>query len=255
MRAGAAGRADSAYQSTLRVPIISNASKPNSSSDPTEKVRLYHRIAALWSEKLAKQQNAVGALEKILEIDPGEEKAISVAAVVGYCARAVAFGLVGLFLVRAGWRVRLESAGCRVAKFNTPSWYSLEELNYRPHRKILVVDDSALSRRTLRRILESADYEVAEADDGMAALEMYFLEKPSLVLLDLVMKGMYGLDVLAKLREMDPKALVIVATADIQSSTRKLVDQAGALAFINKPFVPEEVIAAVEAALAEGANS
>ena len=121
--------------------------------------------------------------------------------------------------------------------------------------KILIVDDSALSRRTLRRILESEGYEVAEADDGMTALEMYFLEKPSLVLLDLVMKGMYGLDVLGKLREMDPNALVIVATADIQSSTRKMVDEAGALAFINKPFVPEQVIAAVEAALAEGAHS
>src|SRR5215207_9982611 len=121
--------------------------------------------------------------------------------------------------------------------------------------KILIVDDSALSRRTLRRILESSGYEVAEADDGMTALEMYFLEKPSLVLLDLVMKGMYGLDVLGKLREMDPNALVIVATADIQSSTRKMVDEAGALAFINKPFVPEQVIAAVEAALAEGAHS
>lgn len=119
-------------------------------------------------------------------------------------------------------------------------------------QKILIVDDSALSRRTLRRILESAGYEVVEADDGMTALELYFLEKPSLVLLDLVMKGMYGLDVLVKLREMDPKALVVVASADIQSSTRKLVDEAGALAFINKPFVSEQVIAAVEAALAEG---
>ena len=119
-------------------------------------------------------------------------------------------------------------------------------------QKILIVDDSALSRRTLRRILESAGYEVVEADDGMAALELYFLEKPSLVLLDLVMKGMYGLDVLVKLREMDPKALVVVASADIQSSTRKLVDEAGALAFINKPFISEQVIAAVEAALAEG---
>ena len=119
--------------------------------------------------------------------------------------------------------------------------------------KILIVDDSALSRRTLRRILESAGYEVVEADDGMIALELYFLEKPSLVLLDLVMKGMYGLDVLVKLREMDPKALVVVASADIQSSTRKLVDEAGALAFINKPFVAEQVIAAVEAAFAEGA--
>lgn len=119
--------------------------------------------------------------------------------------------------------------------------------------KILIVDDSALSRRTLRRILESASYEVVEADDGMAALELYFLEKPSLVLLDLVMKGMYGLEVLVKLREMDQEARVVVASADIQSSTRKLVHEAGALGFIHKPFVPEEVINAVETAIGEGA--
>ena len=122
-------------------------------------------------------------------------------------------------------------------------------------RKILIVDDSALSRRTMRRILESGGYEVVEADDGMTALEVYFLEKPSLVLLDLVMKGMYGIDVLVKLREMDPKAMVVVASADIQSSTRAMVDEAGALAFINKPFVSEQVLAAVETALAEGATS
>lgn len=119
-------------------------------------------------------------------------------------------------------------------------------------QKVLIVDDSALSRRTLRRILESAGYEVVEATDGMTALELYFLEKPHLVLLDLVMKGMYGLDVLVKLREMDPNALVVVASADIQSSTRKMVDEAGALAFINKPFVSEQVMATVEAALARG---
>src|SRR5215207_2627687 len=121
--------------------------------------------------------------------------------------------------------------------------------------KILIVDDSALSRRTLRRILESSGYEVAEADDGMTALELYFLEKPNLVLLDLVMKGMYGLDVLVKLREMDPNAMVVVASADIQSSTRQMVEEAGALAFINKPFVSDQVIAAVAAALAQGASS
>ena len=121
--------------------------------------------------------------------------------------------------------------------------------------KILIVDDSALSRRTMRRILESAGYEIVEAADGMTALELYFLEKPNLVLLDLVMKGMYGLDVLVKLREMDSKALVVVASADIQSSTRSMADEAGALGFINKPFVTEQVIAAVEAALVEGATS
>ena len=120
--------------------------------------------------------------------------------------------------------------------------------------KILVIDDSALSRRTMRRILETAGYNVIEADEGMAALELYFLEKPELVLLDLVMKGMYGLEVLEKLREMDEGARVIVASADIQSSTRTMVEEAGALAFITKPFVVEQVLAAISAALSEGAT-
>ncbi len=118
--------------------------------------------------------------------------------------------------------------------------------------KIMVVDDSALSRRTMRRILESTGYNIVEADDGISALELYFLEKPDVVFLDLVMKGMYGLDVLTKLREMDAGARVIVASADIQSSTRTMVEEAGARAFINKPFVVEQVLAALNTVLAEG---
>jgi two-component system, chemotaxis family, chemotaxis protein CheY len=121
--------------------------------------------------------------------------------------------------------------------------------------KILIVDDSSLSRRTLRRILEEAGHEVVEATDGMSALELYFLEKPELVLLDLVMKGMYGLDVLAKLREMDANARVIVASADIQSSTKRMVDEAGAISFINKPFLSEQVMTAVNSALSGGSQS
>ena len=116
-------------------------------------------------------------------------------------------------------------------------------------KKIMVVDDSALSRRTLRRILETAGYSVVEAEEGMAALELYFIEKPDLVLLDLVMKGMYGLDVLTKLREMDSGARVIVASADIQTSTRAMAEEAGAQAFINKPFGTENVLGAVNSAL------
>ena len=116
-------------------------------------------------------------------------------------------------------------------------------------KKIMVVDDSALSRRTLRRILETAGYSVVEAEEGMAALELYFIEKPDLVLLDLVMKGMYGLDVLTKLREMDAGARVIVASADIQTSTRAMAEEAGAQAFITKPFGTENVLGAVNSAL------
>ena len=72
--------------------------------------------------------------------------------------------------------------------------------------KVLIVDDSALSRRSLRQILETAGCDVAEAEDGLSALERYFLDKPDVVLLDLVMRGMYGLDVLHKLRELDAEA-------------------------------------------------
>jgi len=117
------------------------------------------------------------------------------------------------------------------------------------NEKIMVVDDSALSRRTLRRILETSGYRVVEAEDGMAALELYFVEKPELVFLDLVMKGMDGLDVLAKLREMDARARVIVASADIQRSTRAMVEKGGASAFINKPFGAENVLGAVTSVL------
>jgi two-component system chemotaxis response regulator CheY len=118
--------------------------------------------------------------------------------------------------------------------------------------KILVVDDSALSRRTMRRILEGAGYSVVEADEGMAALELYAIEKPRVVVLDLVMKGMYGLEVLTKLREMDHDARVVIASADIQSSTRVLAEEGGASAVINKPLVAAEVIQAVEKALSGG---
>src|SRR5688572_9832509 len=97
--------------------------------------------------------------------------------------------------------------------------------------KILVVDDSGMARRRTRTILEGAGYEVVEAADGMAALENYAVAKPDLVLLDLVMKGMYGLDVLTKLREMDGDARVIVVSADVQTSSRTTAAEAGAAAF------------------------
>jgi two-component system chemotaxis response regulator CheY len=118
---------------------------------------------------------------------------------------------------------------------------------------ILVVDDSSLARRGNRRILEGAGYTVVEAEDGMAALEKYFIDKPDLVLLDLVMKGMYGIDVLTKLRALDGGARVIVLSADIQTSSKDLVHDAGAVAFLNKPVAPDELVAAVRRALGEPA--
>ncbi|GAC1394786.1 MAG: response regulator [Polyangiales bacterium] len=116
--------------------------------------------------------------------------------------------------------------------------------------KVMVVDDSALSRRMMRRILEGGGHEVAEETNGIAALERYALEKPALVVLDLVMAGMYGLDALIELRRLDPHARVIVASADIQRATRDEAMAAGARGFVSKPFVADDVLRAVDAALA-----
>jgi two-component system chemotaxis response regulator CheY len=116
-------------------------------------------------------------------------------------------------------------------------------------KKLLLVDDSALARRSMRAILEGEEFEIVEAKDGMAALESYFLEKPDLVMLDLVMKGMYGLDVLGKLREMDPDARVVVVSADVQESSHELVASAGATAFISKPVERERVLEVVRRVL------
>lgn len=117
--------------------------------------------------------------------------------------------------------------------------------------KILIVDDSGLARRNTRRILEGAGYEVVEAEDGLGGLEQYFVQKPDVVVLDLVMKGMYGHDVLTKLREMDANARVIVVTADIQHSSRHLVESSGAAGFLTKPVDGAALLDAVRDALGE----
>ena len=99
--------------------------------------------------------------------------------------------------------------------------------------------------------MESAGHTAVEASDGLTGLEQYFLQKPDVVLLDLIMTGMFGVDVLRKIREMDGQARVIVATADIQASTRTMTQAAGATAFVTKPFAAEDVLQAISLALGE----
>lgn len=120
-------------------------------------------------------------------------------------------------------------------------------------QKILIVDDSNLARRLSRKILEELDYDVEEASDGAQALERYALNRHDLVLLDMVMHGMYGLEVLIKLREINPKLPVVVATADIQKTTREQVKAAGACAMVNKPLNKDELSGVLNRVQTEGA--
>jgi len=117
---------------------------------------------------------------------------------------------------------------------------------------ILLVDDSGLARRTLRQILANAGHTIDEAKDGMEALERYALRKPDLVLLDMVMEGMRGMEVLIKLREFDANARVVLATADIQETTKTDAQAAGAVGMIPKPFHRDRVLQVVETVASGG---
>ena len=88
---------------------------------------------------------------------------------------------------------------------------------------ILVVDDSGLARRRARGILEAAGYEVIEAEDGMAALESYFVEQAGRGAARPGHEGDVWARRAAKLREMDPHARVIVVSADVQTSSHEMV--------------------------------
>ena len=118
---------------------------------------------------------------------------------------------------------------------------------------IMIVDDSNYTRRTHRRIVESAGHVVHEAASGMAAIEGYFIHRPDLVLLDLTMEDMGGLEVLEKLRALDAGARVIVVSADVQRTTTQLVAASGALRFLGKPVSSEGLLEAVHDTLAQDA--
>ena len=120
--------------------------------------------------------------------------------------------------------------------------------------RILIVDDSSFSRRNMRQHLEALGHDVEEASDGPQALERFYLNPPDLVMLDLVMPGMNGIEVLAKMQGLNPKIPVIVATSDVQKATADEVQQGGARALLNKPVVRPALEAAIATALAGGSS-
>lgn len=111
--------------------------------------------------------------------------------------------------------------------------------------KIMIVDDSAYARRVHRTMLERVGYVVIEAATGISAIESYSLEHPDVVLLDLSMADMGGIEVLKTLRQLDDKARVIVVSADVQRSTEQSVMALGAERFLGKPANADQLTAAV----------
>lgn len=116
--------------------------------------------------------------------------------------------------------------------------------------KVLIVDDSAETRSLIRVILENRGHTVAgEAEDGPGALKAFAELRPDVVLLDIIMPGKSGVEVLEEIRKIDPEAKVIMVTAVEQDRINRRLLLLGAAGIIYKPFSPAEFESSFHSAL------
>jgi two-component system chemotaxis response regulator CheY len=117
-------------------------------------------------------------------------------------------------------------------------------------KRILIADDAPFMREMLRDILVEGGYEiVAEAGDGVEAVERFKEHSPDLVTLDIVMPRRNGLEGLRGILEVNPAACVVMCSALGQEALVEEALGAGARDFVVKPFKPEEVRSVIERAL------
>ena len=114
-------------------------------------------------------------------------------------------------------------------------------------KTVLLVDDAAFMRSSLKIMLERNGYQViGEAENGAKAIEKYNETKPDLVLMDITMPEMDGIQALKKIIAGDPNALVIMCSAMGQQAMVIESIQSGAKDFIVKPFQADRVLEAVK---------
>jgi len=117
-------------------------------------------------------------------------------------------------------------------------------------RVVLVVDDDDLVRKVVRAVLEADDYEVLEAPNGQLALEMIAERKPQLVILDVMMPGIDGVDVCRQMSHEDARVLMLTARDAIEDRIAGL--DGGADDYLVKPFAFGELLARLRALARRG---
>lgn len=111
---------------------------------------------------------------------------------------------------------------------------------------ILVVDDAGFMRKMVQTHLSKAGYtNFVEGEDGQQAVELYKEKHPDLVIMDITMPNVNGIDALRAIKEFDPKAKVMMCSAMGQESMVMDAIKLGALDFIVKPFKQDRIIQAV----------
>ncbi|WAM32112.1 chemotaxis protein CheY [Caldicellulosiruptor naganoensis] len=117
-------------------------------------------------------------------------------------------------------------------------------------KRILIVDDAAFMRMMLKDIITKNGYEVAgEAENGRRAVELYKELKPDLVMMDITMPEMDGIQAVREIKKIDPQAKIIMCSAMGQQAMVIESIQAGARDFIVKPFQAERIVEAIKKVL------
>ena len=117
--------------------------------------------------------------------------------------------------------------------------------------RILIVDDASEITEMVQSMLETHGHEVAGvAHDGLEAIEKYKALRPDVVLMDILMPGMDGMQSIRKILEYDKKAKIVVVTALGRDALKNEVVKAGAVDFVTKPFEVKRLLGAIELATA-----
>ena len=117
-----------------------------------------------------------------------------------------------------------------------------------PQHSVLLVDDDPKIAKLLRSYFEKEDFTVLTAHDGTAALQLYRDKKPDILVLDLMLPGVSGLDVCRQIRK-DNDTPILMLTARDEETDRLIGLELGADDYVSKPFSPREVVARVKAIL------
>jgi len=116
--------------------------------------------------------------------------------------------------------------------------------------RVMLVDDASFMRMMLKNILVGSGYEViGEAENGAKAVEQYKSLKPDLVIMDIIMPEMGGIDAVREIIKGNPSAKILMCSSMGQQSLVVEAIQAGAKDFIVKPFQPSNVLEAVKKVL------
>jgi two-component system KDP operon response regulator KdpE len=119
--------------------------------------------------------------------------------------------------------------------------------------RVLVIDDEAQLRRAVTRSLEGHGYQVREAEDGAAALSAFEVFKPDVVLLDLMLPDMGGVQVCRELRRKHRTPIIILSVIGEEKMKVAALDE-GADDYLTKPFGMDELLARIRVALRRGAS-